>query len=107
MIGDCRVCVVMPAYNAARTLERTVAELDRAVVDRVLVVDDAEALQRRLLMARDGIDAVLAEAMIGSQSSRGARLAAADDVIRNSGSVDDLKAQVRAADRRYRVLGKL
>ena len=41
MIGGLRVCVVMPAYNAARTLERTVAELDRAVVDRILVVDDA------------------------------------------------------------------
>ena len=29
MIGGKRVCVVMPAYNAARTLEQTVAELDR------------------------------------------------------------------------------
>ncbi len=41
MIGGQRVCVVMPAYNAARTLERTVAEIDRDLVDRILVVDDA------------------------------------------------------------------
>jgi glycosyltransferase involved in cell wall biosynthesis len=41
MIGGKRVCVVMPAYNAERTLERTVAELDRAVADDIIVVDDA------------------------------------------------------------------
>jgi dephospho-CoA kinase len=32
------------------------------------------------------------------------RLALADDVIRNSGSVADLHAQVGSADRRYRAL---
>jgi glycosyltransferase involved in cell wall biosynthesis len=41
MIGGKRVCVVMPAYNAERTLEKTVAELDRAVADDIIVVDDA------------------------------------------------------------------
>ena len=40
MIGGLRVCVVLPAYNAARTLERTVAEISPEV-DRVLLVDDA------------------------------------------------------------------
>ena len=35
-----RIFVVMPAYNAARTLARTCAELPRDVVDEVLVVDD-------------------------------------------------------------------
>ena len=33
--------VVLPAYNAERTLERTVAELPRDVVDEVLLIDDA------------------------------------------------------------------
>ena len=32
---------MLPAYNAAGTLKRTVDELDRAVVDEVLLVDDA------------------------------------------------------------------
>lgn len=41
MIGDLRVAVVMPAYNAAKTIERTVAEIDRAVVDDLIIVDDA------------------------------------------------------------------
>ena len=41
MLSGRRVCVVMPAYNAALTLRRTVAELDLSVVDDVLLVDDA------------------------------------------------------------------
>jgi glycosyltransferase involved in cell wall biosynthesis len=40
MIGGNRVCVVMPAYNAEKTVRRTVAEIDRAVADDVLLVDD-------------------------------------------------------------------
>ena len=43
MINGQRICVVMPAYNAARTLEQTYAEIDRSVVDDVLLVDDASA----------------------------------------------------------------
>jgi glycosyltransferase involved in cell wall biosynthesis len=35
-----KVFVVMPAYNAARTIRQTCAELPRDVVDEVLVVDD-------------------------------------------------------------------
>jgi glycosyltransferase involved in cell wall biosynthesis len=41
MIGGKRICVVMPAYNAAKTLQRTVDEIDRAIVDDVVLVDDA------------------------------------------------------------------
>ena len=41
MISGKRVCVVMPAYRAAKTLRQTVAELDRAVVDDIILVDDA------------------------------------------------------------------
>jgi glycosyltransferase involved in cell wall biosynthesis len=36
-----KVCVVMPAYNAGQTLERTVAEFPQDVVDDLIVVDDA------------------------------------------------------------------
>ncbi len=31
----------MPAYNAAKTLERTLVEIDRAIVDEIILVDDA------------------------------------------------------------------
>ena len=36
-----RVTVVLPAYNAESTLKRTVDELDREMVDELVVVDDA------------------------------------------------------------------
>ena len=36
-----RVCVVMPAYNAEKTLDRTYADLPREWVDDVVLVDDA------------------------------------------------------------------
>jgi glycosyltransferase involved in cell wall biosynthesis len=35
-----RICVVMPAYQAARTIERTVADLPAGWFDDVVVVDD-------------------------------------------------------------------
>lgn len=73
-------------------------------VDRVLVVDIPLAAQERLLMARDTVDAELARSMIAAQVGRAARLACADDVIRNSGSLSDLRAQTCCADRRYRSL---
>src|SRR6516162_6293028 len=41
MLGTRKVCVVLPAYNAARTLEMTYQEISREVVDDVILVDDA------------------------------------------------------------------
>jgi len=42
MYKDKKVIVVMPAYNAARTLERTYREvMENDIVDLVIVVDDA------------------------------------------------------------------
>jgi glycosyltransferase involved in cell wall biosynthesis len=41
LIKNKRVMVVLPAYNAASTLERTVAEIPFEIVDDLLLVDDA------------------------------------------------------------------
>lgn len=42
MYRDQKVVVVMPAYNAAQTLQATYDEvMDQGVVDHVIVVDDA------------------------------------------------------------------
>lgn len=41
MVNGQKVIVVLPAYNAALTLERTYAEIDHAIVDEVILVDDA------------------------------------------------------------------
>lgn len=43
MLDNKRICVVMPAHNAERTLRQTVAEIDRSLVDDVLLVDDASS----------------------------------------------------------------
>ena len=41
MLCGKRVIVVLPAYNAEVTLKRTVDELDREIVDDIVLVDDA------------------------------------------------------------------
>jgi glycosyltransferase involved in cell wall biosynthesis len=41
MLNNKRLVVVLPAYNAEVTLARTLREIDRTVVDEVLIVDDA------------------------------------------------------------------
>jgi len=41
MIGEKRICVVLPAYNAARTLETTLSEIPMDIVDDIILVDDA------------------------------------------------------------------
>src|SRR5262249_12539836 len=41
MINGQRVVVVMPAYHAEKTLERTYAAIPREVVDEVILADDA------------------------------------------------------------------
>ena len=40
MLYGKRIAVVLPAYNAARTLEKTVADIPREIVDEILLVDD-------------------------------------------------------------------
>jgi glycosyltransferase involved in cell wall biosynthesis len=40
MINQRRIALILPAYNAERTLEKTLAEVDRTVVDEIILVDD-------------------------------------------------------------------
>ncbi len=40
MIKGQKVVVVLPAYNAAKTLRQTYNEIDRSIVDEVILVDD-------------------------------------------------------------------
>ena len=55
MINHYKVCAVRPAYNAAATLERTVAGIDRSVVDDIIVVDDASVDATREVTVRLGL----------------------------------------------------
>lgn len=73
-------------------------------LQRILVVDVPVETQRIRLLARDGIDAALAERMIAAQATREQRLAIADDVVVNTGTLEDLQRRVAALDLRYRGL---
>ncbi|MDP2940829.1 MAG: glycosyltransferase, partial [Candidatus Omnitrophota bacterium] len=40
MLGNKKIVVVMPAYNAARTLTRTYGEIPKDIVDDIILTDD-------------------------------------------------------------------
>ena len=76
----------------------------RERVQRVLVVDCPEPLQAERVRARSGLSGEQVAAIIKSQVSREKRLAAADDVIDNSGSIDALQQQVKKLHEKYLAL---
>lgn len=59
MIRDHKVVVVMPAYNAVRTLEKTLAEVPRDIVDEIVLVDDASQDETAELARSLGIGHVI------------------------------------------------
>jgi dephospho-CoA kinase len=73
----------------------------RGRLDRILVVDTDESLQLARLMSRDAVSEAEARATLAAQASRAERLAAADDVLENSGTVADLRQAVDRLHRRY------
>jgi dephospho-CoA kinase len=73
----------------------------RQRVDRVLVVDVDEAVQLQRVRERDGCTEDQARAILASQASRSARLAAADDVLLNTGTVTDLRQAVDRLHAQY------
>ena len=73
----------------------------RGRVDRVLVVDAPQELQLERVRSRSGLSEREVRAIMAQQLSRGARLAAADDVIDNGGTLQALRAQVAALHARY------
>jgi glycosyltransferase involved in cell wall biosynthesis len=54
-----KVIVVMPAYNAAKTLEKTYAEIPFPLVDEVILCDDASRDQTKDLARKIGIHHVI------------------------------------------------
>ena len=78
----------------------------RRRVDRVLVVDCPEATQIARVRARSGLSGDEALAIVQSQASRAERLAAADDVIDNGGTLEDLRRQVAALHAKYAAMAQ-
>jgi glycosyltransferase involved in cell wall biosynthesis len=58
MIAGKKVAIVLPAYNAAKTLRQTYDEIPRDVVDDVLLVDDASQDGTISIAASLGIDTI-------------------------------------------------
>jgi dephospho-CoA kinase len=75
-------------------------------VDRVLLVDVPEELQIERLMMRDGVTHEQARASLNAQATRAERLAMADDVVRNTGRVDDLRDEVAKLHAKYLALAE-
>jgi glycosyltransferase involved in cell wall biosynthesis len=57
LLGN-RIAVVLPAYNAVPTLERTVAEIPRDVVDDIILTDDASRDETAELSRRLGLHTI-------------------------------------------------
>lgn len=64
--------------------------------DRVVVVDVEPEIQLRRLVGMRRMDPVEAQQRIAAQAARAERLAIADDIIDNSGSLHQLEAEVDA-----------
>ncbi len=74
----------------------------RQRVDRIVVVDCAEATQLARVMARNGLPEHEVRAILATQASRTARLAVADDVINNDSDLQHLRQQVQMLDANFR-----
>jgi glycosyltransferase involved in cell wall biosynthesis len=65
MIAGKRVAVILPAYNAARTLERTYAEIPLDIVDEVILTDDASKDNTLEISKRLGIHTLAHDRNLG------------------------------------------
>ncbi len=60
-----RVVVVMPAYNAARTLERTYRDIPHSIVDRIILVDDVSRDDTVAIARQLGLDVIIHRQNLG------------------------------------------
>jgi len=76
----------------------------RKRVQRVAVVDCAEATQIARVMNRNGLAREVIQGILAAQATRAERLAAADDVIDNDGTLAALPPQIERLHRHYLAL---
>ena len=65
MLHGKRIAVVLPAYNAARTLERTLGDMPREIIDEVLLIDDHSKDETVQLARRLGLRVFLHDKNFG------------------------------------------
>ena len=73
----------------------------RDLVDRVLIVNATESVRIQRVQARDGRSEEQIRSIIQSQADDAERIAAADDSIDNSGTLDDLLRSVHTLHQQY------
>ena len=78
----------------------------QTLVDRILVVDCPEELQISRVMERNNMSLEQVRAIMATQATRLARVAIADDVILNDGSLGDLSAEIARLDAQYRIMAE-
>jgi dephospho-CoA kinase len=76
------------------------------LTSRVLVVDTPESIQIERLMARDDCSLKQANRALKAQASREQRLKIADDIIENSGTVDQVRQTVAKLHLKYLELAR-
>ena len=59
MINNKKVAVIMPAYNAEKTLEQTYNELYKDVVDEIILVDDNSSDKTKEVAKKLGITTIV------------------------------------------------
>lgn len=65
MLNGKKIVVVMPAYNAEKTLEKTYGEIPMEIVDDVVLVDDASRDRTSEIANRIGIHTIVHENNLG------------------------------------------
>ncbi|TLM65276.1 MAG: glycosyltransferase family 2 protein [Deltaproteobacteria bacterium] len=65
MIHGKRICVVLPAYNAEKTLRQTVEEIPRDYIDDLVLVDDASSDDTAALARALGIHTIVHPCNLG------------------------------------------
>ena len=78
----------------------------RKRVNRIAVVDCAEATQIARVMSRSGLAREEVERILAAQASRSERLAAADDIINNDGDLSALPPQIERLHVNYLALSR-
>lgn len=78
----------------------------QARVDRTLVIDCPESLQRERVLQRPEMDPTQVDAILRSQLTREARRERADDIVTNTTDLDTLRQQIMGLHARYSALDR-
>ena len=97
-----RQCVEVPGPYVILAVPLLIESGDyRARCNRICVVDCPEALQVTRVRQRNALPEAQIRSIMAAQAGREQRLAAADDVIDNSGTLEALEVQVERLHARY------